>query len=784
MTLNSLFKIRQLILCLGLGLLTLLLSSLLKAEKLESVLVEGNRKVESEAILNLLSSKSGEDFSKAKISKDIHVLYELGYFSDIRFFAERDESKKDSLTLKVQVKEKPAIISIDFEGLTEFKPEDFKDLLETKLYMIINEGKIASDVRKIENKYSEKGFYLASVSYTVQEKGDNEVALVFQVRESGKVLVGDVHILGNQFFTDDDLFDKLATRPYTRSSAISSASLFQMEAVNRDVEFLSYYYRDYGFADVKLAKPLTQIDSDQNFVRVTFSLEEGIQYKVASIKVSGDVGGEEVYQEADLIQKMLLKPQELFRYSRFAKDIEMIVDKYGDLGYAYVDVNPVTHFDPEKKTVDLDYVITKGQKVYFSHIVIVGNTKTRDNVIRREFEMSDSELYSGTKLTKSKENVSRLGFFEEVQVLKERDEEKEDLLDLKFKMKEKSTGQMRASFGYSPGGERRQAWFGEGRYDEKNQSGRAWEASLSAKWANSKDYELGLGFADPRLNDGPWSLGTNISFRKFYRRYSLDIEVPELHRSVAVSLGRKLFELVQGSLTLRHTQIRQLEDIYIFEDYQEGGVKNSLITSLQRRDVDNYLDPSKGSSIILSHEFTGGLGLGGNYQFMESSIDVSQYVPLDFSDTFRTYFKLRGVLGKLWPVEGVPIPPSERYRLGGYGDLRGFGFQALGPKQRRTRSPQNNSYDYNLGGDKQLYFQLEYFIPLIPKAGIKSLLFVDAGQSFLESESLSLGNLRKDAGFGFRWLTPVAPFRFEWAYPYRESTQSFGDVEFIFTLGY
>ncbi|MBI2602789.1 MAG: outer membrane protein assembly factor BamA [Deltaproteobacteria bacterium] len=748
------------------------------AQRITDIRVEGNAKVESEAILNTVSSRKGEEINRLTIANDIRELYKLGYFSDIRFLS---VDSGDGFILKIKVVEKPAIINIRFEGMNEVKEDDFKDTLETKLYTIVNEGTIASDVRLIEKKYSEKGFYLAKVDYTIEDKSANEVEVVFKVNERGKVLVGDVFILGNEYFSDSDIIDKLATRPYTRSGAYGSGSLFQKDYVNRDLEFLAYYYKDYGFANVRVAQPVIQMDTDQNFVRVTFQVDEGLQYNIGTLHVSGDLEG--LYQENELLEAMLLKETELFRYSRFAKDVEMLVDKYGDLGYAYVDVNPKTTFNDEARTVDINYEITKGQKVYFGEMLIVGNTKTRDNVIRREFEVTDAELYSGTRLSLTKRNVNRLGFFEEVQVIKERDEQEEDVVNLKLKVKEKPTGQLQASIGFSPQTQRKQSWFGQGRYDESNQSGKAWHTSLSARWATTDDYDLELGFTDPKVYDSDWSLGTYLSHSRFERRYAAGIEIPETKSSVSVTVGRKIIELIRGSLTLRYSKIRQLREVYIFEGYVAGGVQKSVTLGISRKDVDNYLDPSQGSIVSLSHNFSGG-PLKGDYQYQESQVDSAVYLPLDYTEEFRTYFKLRGVLGKLWQFQGQELPPSERYRLGGFDSLRGYPYWSVGPTQRRMRSPRNAYYDYELGGDKQVYFQFEYFVPLIPKAGIKSLVFADAGRVYKEDESISFGEFKKDVGFGFRWLTPLAPFRFEWAYPYDDEKKRLGELQFIFTLGY
>lgn len=746
---------------------------------IDSILIEGNTRVENDAILNKMSSKKGEAFDSQNIEQDLKKLFKLGYFSDIRFYKVQDEKGQH---LKVKVVEKPAIASIKFQGLKELEEDDFSKTLDAKVYTIIDEGAIRSDLEKIEKKYAEKGFYLAKADYSLIEKSKNEVDLVFNIDEKGKVLVGDVHILGNKYFSNSEIIEKLASKPHTRLGAFGSGSLFQNDFLRRDVEFLSFYYKDHGFANVKVENPVVEMDSDQKFVRLTFQVQEGLQYDVGSISVSED-GDTALLAEKDLVESMALKSKALFKYTKFVGDIESLIDKYGDLGYAYVDVNPRTKFNDETKTVDIDYQITKGEKVYFGQILIAGNTKTRDNVVRREFLVHESELYSGTKLTKSKQNINRLGFFDEVQVMKERREDMEDVVDLKVKVKEKSTGQVQASLGYSPGGAKKQSWFGQGRYEEKNQSGRAWTTSVLGRYANDKDWDIELGFADPKVYDSPWSFGISVAEKRFIRIYTSEVEVPESQSSIGVSVGRDLIELIRASITLRHSYTKQLKDVFIFDDFVSTGVKNTAVFSLSRKDLDNNLDPTSGTMVNLSHSLNGG-PLKGNFHYMETLLDTWYYHPLDFSEDYRTHFRVRGVLGKLWSLEGRKIPGGERYRLGGFENLRGYPYGSVGPKERRRKSSLNSYYDYFLGGDKEIYFQLEYIVPLIPKAGIKAVFFADAGRAYKEEEALVLKDLKKDVGFGLRWLTPIAPFRFEWAYPYIDEKGTFGDVQFIFTLGY
>lgn len=754
------------------------------APTITEVGVRGNAKVEPDAILTIISSKKGDVLDKEKIKNDIMSLYDLGYFSDVGFYSSETPG---GIKLTVEVKEKPAIISIAFEGLGEVTEETLSEKLETKQYTIVNEATITSDVRMIEQQYAEKGFYLATVGYRLKQEGENEIALTFEIQEGSMVQVGSVNILGNEYYTDSEIINGsgtpgLASRPYTRSSAFGSSSLYQDQFVKRDLEYLSFIYRDQGFAEVKVAKPIQRLDVDREFVRLTFEIEEGIQYNVGSIDVSGDL----LFTKEELFEKMKLKSGDLFRYSKFSKDIEMLVDKYGDLGYAYADVNPRTRFDREKKLVHLNYEITKGEKVYFGQMTIIGNTKTRDNVIRREFEIADSELYSGTGLSNTKSNINRLGYFEEVQIIKERDEEQKNLLNLKVKVKEKPTGQLQAAVGFTPSssGSRGSQWFGQGKYDEKNQSGKGWATNVSGKWNGERSYSIDAGFSDPRVNDSIWSAGFNTFYRNELRDSIDGVEIDEKRVGGSVFVGRKIIELIRGRISYSMTKItRDAGGAYLLPRFTEDGLKSSVAFSLIRRQVDNYIDPTDGSEVVLRQQFTGGPVLKGDHQFMESTADLTYYYPINYTESYRTYFKLHGNISYIYPMGEQAVPFNERYRLGGFNDLRGFDYWEIGPTFKLLRTPGGNATEVNKGGDKKMLYQIEYFMPLIPEAGIKALLFADAGRVFDEPEKLEFSNFSKDVGFGFRWITPIAPFRFEWAYPIEENGR-LGEMEIIFYIGY
>ena len=336
---------------------------------------------------------------------------------------------------------------------------------------------------------------------------------------------------------------------------------------------------------------------------------------------------------------------------------------------------------------------------------------------------------------------------------------------------------------FTPGsGSGRSGWAGQGRYDEKNQSGRGWSTNLTGKWDGRRNYTLSLGFTNPRLYDSHWSLGTSAFHTQESRRYANREFIEESRRGGTFTLGRKLFEHVYAAATWKLQKTAMHNDTFVLQKFREEGLASSLKLSLSRNAVNDFLEPSDGSQVSLSQVISGGSILRGDKKFLETSLDAAYYYPVDFVEGYRTYFRLRGLFSYVYPLGDEPVPFLERYRLGGFNDLRGYPYWEIGPKFYVMRAPDNTSVEYNRGGNRKLLLQAEYFVPLIQEARIKALVFADVGRVYDDHESLSLRDLHSDVGFGIRWVTPIAPLRFEWAFPFERG--KLGDMEFIFYLGF
>ncbi len=769
-------------------LFTFLFSMSVSAKEVSEIRIEGNQRLEKQAVLNSLLTKLGSQYESSKVAKDIMALYELGLFSQIEVY--RTAGTSGTIVLTYKVSEKPSIVDIKIVGASEIKKEDLEEKLSISNFSTVDEKEISQNIDNLKKEYQSKGYYLAQVSSRLEDQEKGKVHLVFDIIEGEKVKIGSVSLVGNNFISDGEIMDKFASQPVSRISSISSGSVFNQDLLARDKELIGFLYREEGFAQVKVSDPIMVLDKDKKYARIVYEIEEGSRYKIGSVEFAGDLIFDDLKAGKDLIEiegkrNFLLKTADYFKYTNISKSVEYLVDRYGDDGYAFANISPLTNFNEKDKTIDFTFQFERGEKVYVGRIDIVGNTKTRDNVIRREVLLSEGDLFSGTKLRNSKKEIERLGYFESVQVIRNRDEKVNGLVNLVIRVKNKPTGQLQASIGFNPSDNTSQSRiFGQGKFEEKNLGGKAWAALFNARWNTGDNYQLNLEFSDPRINDSIWSGGASLFFNsQVTPLFQSGLDVQQKRVGVSLTLGRKVIERIRASLTYRLENITLASDQFLLDRFVEEGTSSSLTLGVSRNVTNNFLDPSEGSRVTLAQKITGGPVLRGDHEYMETTLSGAYYYPIDFTDTYRTYFKLSAKFGYIYNYRKERVVPFfERYRLGGPNDLRGYSFQELGPKVGIFTSPGYPATSYNQGGNKNMVFQLEYFFPLIPQAGLKGILFGDAGRVFDNAEDWSFKDLNYDIGFGFRWITPVAPFRFEWAYPIENG--KIGEGQPILSLGF
>lgn len=756
------------------------------ASTIRDVQIQGNKTIESEAIINLMSSKVHTNYNPSQISSDIASIYNSGFFENVII----DRTLKDNeTTLIVRVIEKPSVNDVLIVGSSVISDSTLKEKLLTKKFDLINYKKLLSDVKTIKQAYIEKGYYLANVVYELKPLSQGVIDVYFKIQANHPVKIQSVDFIGNNFFSDSELQEGMISRPHNWTSLLTSEGTFKDEFILRDQQYLSYFYRDNGFAEASITHATSVIDDKRENIKVSYHIEEGQRYNFGSIKISGEL----LEGEAQLLEKLRMKTGELFRVSFLSQDIDELQRIYGDKGYAFATIEPLQYIDRQKHVINNEFKITKGSQAYFGSIKVFGNSKTFDNVIKRELTFWEGLLYNGTKVIESQNNLEKLGYFESVSIVKDLHKESQTV-NIRVLVKEKSTGQLQGSIGAGPDSDAGGFQFiGNASYADTNLLGRGYGTNLSFKLSPSNQkkgdlkYSFGLSFANPNIYDSPWGYRVFGEFS-----HSTDIVVknaPIVYRndfSFGLSLGREItrdIRLTAGyqiSYDKFKTDSRDNSD-YIKKFYQDGFTE-ILNQTISIDKTNSFTFPTSGYSFIINNSIASKYTVGQNY-FGELIMVYSHYYPVNITDKFKTNFRFTIKPCFLYQLSKNKYLPSWKwFRLGDLINMKAYANHPISETRTAFLDPVNQKTAKNyIGGNRMLFSSLEYFIPVIPEANLRFVSFAEAGTVLDEKYSFSINKLKYDIGMGFRWTTPIAQFRFEWAWPIKNG--KLGPPEFIFMVG-
>ena len=715
----------------------------------------------------LLKSRKGQRLSADKINKDLKAIYGLGYFEGVEVYYRRAPG---GLALIFSVKEKPAVSGVEFEGNDALSSDSLKEVVLIKESRFIDEKALVQSAEKIKEKYRNEGFKKADVQYEVvdDEKATGQVKVVYKIDEGDKVVVREIAFSGNEVFSDSELADVISTRPYFwLVSWVTGRGTYRRDQLKYDAALIKEHYLNHGYVEIKIADPIVE-ELEEGDLKVTYKIFEGPVYSIGSLDAEGALVED---SKEKTLADISLAVGETFSVDKMRKDAEDIRALLADVGYAFADVKPQTRVDYKNQEVDLLFDIESGPLVYIDQIEISGNKKTRDKVIRRELRFEEQDLYSYANIKKSERFLKRLGYFEDVAIDPERIG-KSDRVKIGVAVKEGQTG----SFSIGAGASSSDGFVFLGRVQDKNFLGTGNEVALEVN-AGSETERYLARFFNPRIADTHWSAGVE--------GFSLAREFDEFDRKRSgggISIGYPLWFLGEDIADdfkwgLRYELVReQIEDVEDtappFVMAEEGGnTVSSATLSLVRNTIDNPLSPTEGSRQLLSFEQA---GLGGDRDFWVVRAANTIYFPL-FNTSFgsfvlanRTSLDYAEATDRTVSGESARMPLSRRFFSGGINSVRGYEARSLGPTEQTTRlDSQGRPITVEIGGAKQLVNNIELLIPILKDAGLKGLLFYDIGNAFDDDENIDfkVSEFRRAVGWGFRWKTPLAPFRIEIGYP-------------------
>ncbi len=759
----------------------------------KDIRVEGNRRVEADAVKAVITHKKGGPYDPRRVGADVKAVMKLGFFSDVVVELEGDPKAP---VLVFRVVERPTIREARVAGNSELSKDDLKDAISLKSGAVLDLAAVQRDVKKMQEKYVEKGFYLAEVSYRLEDRPDNQVDVVYVVNERAKVEVKEVRFIGNAHVPADDLLAVMQTKPGGYLSFLSSSGTYKEESLQRDLQAVQATYLDRGYVTVKVGHPSVALTPDKRFIYVTIPVEEGERYRIGEVKFTGQL----LDQEPKLRRILRTRKGQWFSRTEVGQDLFAVGDVYKDLGYAYANVTPLTDTDAKTRIVDLTFEVQPGQIVSFERIDVAGNEKTRDKVIRRELRIYEGERFSGTGLRESKQRVTALGFFETVEISTKRGSA-DDKIVATVEVKERPTGTFQIGAGFSS----YENFILTGQISQQNFFGWGQTLSLQIQWSSVR--QLGqIQFVEPYFLDTRWTFAFDLYLTEgIYTTFT--------RRATGGSLTWG-YEL--SGLQAYWPFARRLEDMRLFATYTNeyvdvtsstlattareqfaSGTTSSLRLSLQWDKRDNRIFPSNGFFLSGSSEFAPPLlapralfGAQVNL-FTRYTLDARIYRPFLFGVIARA--KLTLGLIKDWD-KNHPVPISELYFVGGINSVRGYPYLSIAPRANvaSVHAPDSTTSSVPVGGDKQVVVNLELEFPLFPNVGVRGVLFSDFGNAFAPgqySDPNVSWSLYKSVGIGFRWFSPIGPLRFEWGFPLNRRrdpvTGRYLDapLDFQFTIG-
>lgn len=724
-----------------------------QAPPVKAILVEGNQKVAESTIRFHISIHEGDPFSVYAVREDLKKIYGLGYFEDVSVDLEEFEG---GFKVIFHVVEKPSISNLTFSGNNKITEDEFRNNIPLSPGAILNRSLVQEAINVIQSLYHQKGFLFVQIEPVYHARANNQIDLEFKINEGKKAFIQTISFTGNRNFSDKELMKQIDTSTKGIFSWITMDGTYVRDVVKNDRVKLVQFYLNNGFIDVAVSEPSVEIDNKEGQIYITFAITEGLQYRVASLTVSGD---EETSK--DQLKKMLrLKEGDIFYKDRLRRDILSLTNFYSTQGYAFADVAPMTRKNPDEKTVDLVLEVDKGHKVFVEKVNIKGNVRTRDHVIRREFKLSEGEAFDSSKLAWSRRNIQYSGYFEEVSMNTSRGSQ-EDTVVIDTEVKEKPTGVFGIGAGYSSVESALLAF----RIQQDNLGGRGQKLAFRGQFSGIRQYYR-LSFWEPSIADSTIGFGMGLSdIIEDYPLYEQEVQ------GFDVTFAKDFRDYWKGSLNYK------LEEVNLF-NVNSGAVGlipegttaiGSVRPILSYDSLDQPYFPHSGTKQSYSVELSAS-SLGSDVNFYKFYGDWRKY--FEVKEDVVYYPRLRIGFGE--GLSGEELPWFERFYAGGSSTVRGFKLRDIGPKIGE------GDVGRALGGEARFVINNEIRYPLVEQINLAGVAFIDAGNVYDQVEDLDPTDLRYGTGVGVRMLSPIGPIGIDYGLKIdREPGERIGEIHLM-----
>lgn len=746
----------------------LFLNSAHALEYINKINVKGNQRVSTQSILDTIRISKDSPYNNAAIAGAIKNIWNTGFFDDVKVFGVKNS--KGGIDLIFKVTERPAINSVQIIGYKHVDKEDIDKAILVKRFSIMDRKAILKTIDNLKKTYQEKGYYLADITYKLTPRSENLVDLTIKIDEGEEQKVKEITFSGNRRINADEVKRFLQTKEVGYFSFLTDSGKFDESAFTQDLQIIREYYLTKGFVNVQVGDPVVKLSPDKKYIFINIPITEGEQFKVGKVGIEGDL----IKQVKGIKKTLKLKQGDIFNSMNIRDDTMRLNKIYQDQGYAFANISNSHKVDFDKRIVDFTYIAQKGKKYTINRIVITGNEKTEDKVVRRELMISEGELFSLSKVKASKARIMRLGFFKSADI-STRKSDIPGYVDLIVHIEEKDTGSFQVGMGFSS----LESLVFTAQISKYNFLGRGQTMSLQVVYSGLRSI-LNMSFFDPYMFDSNWTFSLNLynyiqDFDDFTKK-SLGGSIGFGYRFTHDLILSFYYKLENVTTEIGGWRGRSTVPLSRFFN---DGLTSSVESVLSYDTRNNMLFPTNGQYTTLSAEYASKYILSHN-SFARFIFRSRWYYPL----IWKFVFKFNATFGYIMPLSEKGIPIFERFFVGGIFTVRGFQRNSLGPyiNVAKVFNPDSTLTKFTIGGNKEMIFNFEIEFPIFAQVGIRGVVFFDAGNAYNENENISFTNLRTSVGFGIRWWSPIGPLRFEWGIPLKPKPGE-DPIVFEFTIG-
>jgi len=747
------------------------------ARKINAIIIQGNKYVSTQAILNYVPFKVGEIFNKRKTRQLIRNLYyNLKRFRNVK--VQGEHIGDELINVYVIVEEKKLLKDIIFTGNKAISNKTIKEKIDFDAIQTIDKEELTVFAQAIKKLYLEKGYNDIKIKTDLKIKGHQATAY-FDIKEGKKAIIKQIRFIGNHSVSSKDLREKIYSKEDWLLGFLDGSGSYHPEKVEGDKHAIEQYYQNNGFLNTRVVDVERVINPETKHINLTYEIKEGPKYTIDEVRAPGN----DIASEQALLANVFVRPGQLYSREAIVESIKQLERVWGNSGYIFAHIEPAIRADEEKHTVSITFNSDIGNRVYLNRVTVKGNRKTRDKIIRRKVLLEEGSLLTNYGMDHSKSLIQGLGFFDQKDGVNWKTRRVDDeTADLDLIVKEAKTGHFHLKMGFGGAGIMQNPNAGVsvgGELADINLFGQGINLKVAGNWAkNQQDIAFHLG--QPWLFDKPISGAIDA----YHQRPSYDAfrNAAPIHESLSGGAGTlgfiivtKHFSPIHALATLGIDNVKyenpataiglrdqtQLEEMQCILDKEFAPGKFWWISAALSQDLINHpIHPSHGHRWKLTTKFAFPASCKTELGFYHVDLEFNWFTPL--INTYDLVFRLHGFIGFSAPFKNKTIPYRELFHVGGPATVRGFLFSQIGPKL----------FGNPIGAKKAMFINAELIFPITPDMNMKGILFYDGGAGWDAPYSECVGcdsvrdngfNYRHSVGFGIRIYNPM-PVKVDWGF--------------------